>query len=157
MLADALSRKSSGSLAHISVEKRPLIQELHKLVDQGLMMKISRSGGLLAQFRVRSVLRDRIKAAQSRDPILVELEENIRSGKFTDFTLDDEGILWISGRLCVPDVDNLREEILEEAHFAAYSVHPGAIKMYHSIKNLYWWDGIKKDVADYVSKCLTYQ
>ena len=48
MVADALNRKSSGSLAHISIEKRPLIQELHKLVDQGLMMKISISGGLLA-------------------------------------------------------------------------------------------------------------
>ena len=52
-VADALSKKSSGSLAHISIEKRPLIQELHKLVDQGLMMKISRLGGLLAQFKVR--------------------------------------------------------------------------------------------------------
>ena len=121
-----MSSKSSGSLAYISVEKRPLIQELHKLMDQGLMMKMSISGELLAQFRVRSVLRDRIKAAQSRDPILVELEENIRLGKFTDFTLDGEGILWISRRLCVPDVDNLREEILKEAHFAAYSVHLGA-------------------------------
>ena len=48
MVADALSRKSSGSLAHISVKRRPLIQELHELVDQGMMMKISRSGGLLA-------------------------------------------------------------------------------------------------------------
>ena len=47
----------------------------------------------MAQFRVRSVLRDTIKAAQSRDPILVELEENVRLGKFTDFTLNDEGIL----------------------------------------------------------------
>ena len=65
MVADALSRKSSGSLAHISVERRPLIQELHELVDQDLMMKISRSRGLLAQFKVRSVLRDRIKVAQS--------------------------------------------------------------------------------------------
>ena len=63
MVADALSRKSSGSLAHISMERRPLIQEMHKLVDQGLMMKITRIGGLLAQFRVRSILRDRIKAA----------------------------------------------------------------------------------------------
>ena len=62
MVVDALSRKSSGSLAHISVEKRPLIQELHKLVDQGLMMKISRSGGLLAQFRVRSVLLRQLRA-----------------------------------------------------------------------------------------------
>ena len=29
VVADALSRKSSGSLAHISIEKRPLFQELH--------------------------------------------------------------------------------------------------------------------------------
>ena len=87
VIADALSRKFSGSLAHISIEKRPLIQELHELVDQGLMMKISRSGGLIAHFWVR------IKAAQSRDSVLVELEENVRVGKFTDFTLDDEGVL----------------------------------------------------------------
>ena len=50
VVADALSRKFSSSLAHISVERRPLIQELHALVDQGLMM---------------IVLRNRIKAAQS--------------------------------------------------------------------------------------------
>ena len=65
MVADALSRKSLSSLAHISVERRPLIQELYKLVDQELMMKISRLGGLLAQFRIRSVLRDRIKVTQN--------------------------------------------------------------------------------------------
>ena len=65
MVADTLSRKSLGSFAHISVERRPLIQELYKVVDQGMMMKISRLGGLLARFKVRSVLRDRIKAAQS--------------------------------------------------------------------------------------------
>ena len=94
-------------------------------------------------------MKDRIKVAQSRYLILVDLEENLRAGKFTDFTLDDKGVLWISRRLCVPDVDNLREEILEEAHFVTYSAHPGATKMYYSIKNLYWWDRMKKDVADF--------
>ena len=54
-------------------------------------------------------------------------------------------------------MDNLRKEILEEAHFIAYSVHPGTTKMYYGIKDLYWWDGLKKDVADYVAKCLTCQ
>ena len=88
-----MSRKTLGSLAHISVEKRPLIQELHELVDQGLMMKLSRSEGRLAQLKVRSVLRDRIKATQSRDPVLVELKENVQSRKFTGFTLNDEDIL----------------------------------------------------------------
>ena len=56
-----------------------MIQALHKLVDQGLMMKISRSGGLLAQLRIIDVLRDLIKTAQNRDPILVELEEKVSS------------------------------------------------------------------------------
>ena len=62
-MADALSRKSLGSIAHISVEMRLLIQEMHKFVDQGLRTKITKSGGLIAQFRVRSILRDKIKAA----------------------------------------------------------------------------------------------
>ena len=25
--------------------------------------------------------------------------------------------------------------------------------MYHDLKQIYWWDGIKKDIADYVAKC----
>ena len=51
----------------------------------------------------------------------------------------------------------MREEIFEEAHFAAYNVHPGATKMYHNIRDLYWWDGLKKDVVDFVAKYLTCQ
>ena len=33
VIADALSRKSSGSLAHISIERRSLVKELHELID----------------------------------------------------------------------------------------------------------------------------
>ena len=88
---------------------------------------------------------------------MLELLEKDHRGKFTDFNLNDEGILWISGRLYVSDVDNLREEILEEAHYAAYSVHHGSTKMYHNIKYIYWWDGMKKDMAEFIFKCLTCQ
>ena len=35
VVADALSRKSAGSLAHISTERRPIIKELHELIEQG--------------------------------------------------------------------------------------------------------------------------
>ena len=96
-----------------------------------------------------------MKLMEFIDPDMVELIEKVHKGKFTDFNFDDEGVLWINGRLCIPDMDNLREEILEEAHFTAYSVHPGATKMYHNIKDLYWWDGMKKDIVDFVSKYLT--
>ncbi|GKD90773.1 putative reverse transcriptase domain-containing protein [Tanacetum coccineum] len=36
-----------------------------------------------------------------------------------------------------------------------YSVHPGANKMYYDLQDLYWWLGMKKDIALYVRKCLT--
>ncbi|GJU05616.1 putative reverse transcriptase domain-containing protein [Tanacetum coccineum] len=37
-----------------------------------------------------------------------------------------------------------------------YSVHPKADKMYYDLRDRYWWSCMKKDIAVYVSKCLTY-
>ena len=60
-------------------------------------------------------------------------------------------------KLCVPDVDELRNEIMEEAHFYAYSVRPSFIKMYHDWKDTYWQNVMKRDIANFVSRCLTCQ
>ncbi|GJV59771.1 putative reverse transcriptase domain-containing protein [Tanacetum coccineum] len=51
-----------------------------------------------------------------------------------------------------------QENVLAErihAHKSRYSVHPGADKMYHDLRDMYWWPGMKRDIATYVSKCLT--
>ncbi|GJR33383.1 putative reverse transcriptase domain-containing protein [Tanacetum coccineum] len=44
---------------------------------------------------------------------------------------------------------------MDEAYKSKYSVHPGADKMYYDLRDRYWWPGMKKDIAEYVSKCLT--
>nr|GEW95532.1 putative reverse transcriptase domain-containing protein [Tanacetum cinerariifolium] len=44
---------------------------------------------------------------------------------------------------------------LEKKEDGGYSIHPGSDKMYYDLRGLYWWPGIKKDIAMYVSKCLT--
>ncbi|GKB51114.1 putative reverse transcriptase domain-containing protein [Tanacetum coccineum] len=36
-----------------------------------------------------------------------------------------------------------------------YSVHPRADKMYYDLRDMYWWPGMKRDIATYVSECLT--
>ncbi|GJS95456.1 putative reverse transcriptase domain-containing protein [Tanacetum coccineum] len=37
---------------------------------------------------------------------------------------------------------------MDEAHTFRYSVHPGADKMYYDLRDLYWWPGMKRDIAD---------
>ena len=58
-------------------------------------------------------------------------------------------------RIWVPLTGNVRTLIMDEAPTTRYSVHPGANKMYHDLKDMYLWLGMKKDIAIYVSKCLT--
>ena len=73
------------------------------------------------------------------------------------FEIGGDGILRFQGRLCVLNIARLRERIFNEVHTSRYFVHPGSTKMYHDLKILYWWNNMKHDVADFVSKCLNCQ
>ena len=57
------------------------------------------------------------------------------------------------GRLCVLNVDGLRNRILEEAHGSRYSIYPGFTKMYHDLREVFWWECLKMDIAEFVAKC----
>jgi len=50
-----------------------------------------------------------------------------------------------------------RKQILEETHNTYYLVHPGWTKMYRDLRQHFWWNNIKKEVAEYVDKRLTCQ
>ena len=136
MVADALSRKSAGSLAHISTERRPIIKELHEFIELGLQLKVTKKC-LLDQFRVRSVYLDRVKAAHKRDPQLQKILFEVQQRQSQDFVIHNEGTLRLGTRLFVPNVEELRKEIMKEAHFSAYSIHPSSNKMYHDLKDTY--------------------
>nr|GFC27839.1 putative reverse transcriptase domain-containing protein [Tanacetum cinerariifolium] len=71
--------------------------------------------------------------------------------------LERLGIELYDTRLVVPDDVSLREALLTEAHSSPFSVHPGSTKMYHDLKQYFWWSGMKRDAATFVSKCLICQ
>ncbi|GJY95564.1 putative reverse transcriptase domain-containing protein [Tanacetum coccineum] len=76
-------------------------------------------------------------------------------GLETHFERQDDGGIYFFDRIWIPSIGGVRKPIMDEAHTTRYSVHQGADKMYYDLRDLYWWPGMKRDIADYVSKCLT--
>jgi len=80
------------------------------------------------------------------------LKEALTEGKATEFREDEQGTMWFGKRICVPEDPNLRKLVLQEAHESLYSIHPGNNKMYMDLKERFWWNGLKRDIAEYIAK-----
>ena len=57
----------------------------------------------------------------------------------------------------MPDDAEMRRLVLKEGHKSRLSLHLGMTKMYQDLKENFWWQGMKKEVAQFVSACLTCQ
>ncbi|XP_017972518.1 PREDICTED: uncharacterized protein LOC18507117 [Theobroma cacao] len=114
VVADALSQKSMGSLAHISTNRRFLIREVHSLGDMGVHLEVLEASALLAHIKVKLILMDRIREAQSKDEFLAKALEDLQRRKGKMFTKGTDGVMRYGTRLYVPDSDGLRRKILED-------------------------------------------
>jgi len=101
--------------------------------------------------KINSDFLNSIREAQQVDVKLVDLMVVVNETENSDFKVDDLGVLRFTGRICIPDNNDLKKLILEESHRSSLSIHPGATK------KLFWWSGLKRDVAQFVYACLTYQ
>ncbi|GJY18364.1 putative nucleotidyltransferase, ribonuclease H [Tanacetum coccineum] len=150
VVADALSRKSRMIACFDSII-------LHDLERLDVELCIRGSGGYWASMRIESNLMLQIKEAQRDDGELWAIVQNVKDGKHTEFSVDDDGVVWFEDRLCVPNDQALREKVMTEAHSSPFTIHPGSTKMYRDLKQYFWWNGMKQDVATFVSKCMTCQ
>ncbi|KAM1370587.1 hypothetical protein ACFX2F_041029 [Malus domestica] len=156
VVADALSRKPQGRLNALYVSRVPLLAELRAT---GVRLELEdRSGAFLASFQVRPVLIDRILEAQMVDEEIQEMVQLRNEGKKKDLRIrESDGMLMQENIMYVPNDEELKKEILDEAHCSAYAMHPGGTKMYHTIRPFYYWPGMKREIAKYVSRCIICQ
>ena len=73
-----------------------------------------------------------------------------------DFSILDDGTLMFGNQFCIPNESKSKNDILEEAH-QSYAMHLGSTKMYKDLREIYWWPGMKKGIAEFVARCLTCQ
>jgi len=117
--------------------------------------------GFLAVMEVRSALLDRIGERQKEDAELLDILEKLeRREPFPHdgrYSVDKKSCLIRDGRLCVPVLDDILEEVLAESHRFRMTIHLGGDKMYRDMKRIFYWPGMKRKVAEYVPGCLTCQ
>ena len=132
VVVDALSHK-----AHCNALRRRLLPtELAKELKHLNLQIVSQ--GTANMLKVQPTLEEQIRQAQKEDRYLNTMKKNTGSGKAPGFRVDEKGTLWYKDRICVPKKGDLRQVIMDEAHNSAYSIHPGATKMFMDLNSKYW-------------------
>ena len=132
---------------------KSLPAELQKEIAQLNLVIVD--AGLANILEVAPTLEEEICKAQPDDIDLQKRAKNMVAGQTSEFSKDQFGTLQFRGRICVPNQADLKQKILSEAHESSYSIHPGGTKMYEDLRQIFWWDGMKKDIAYFVA-CATY-
>jgi hypothetical protein len=144
-VADALSHKGQVNNLTTYLMPQGLCWEIEQL-NLGMLNNMEAT-----VMEVESTLEQGIRKGQESDEKIKEIKAQINLAKTSDFTEDEQGTIWFKKRICVPEIEHLRQLILREAHDLAYSIHPGSTKMYQDLKEKYWWYGLKINVATYVA------
>jgi hypothetical protein len=129
VVADAFTRRSHAN--HLVVKSIPF-----ELCDEFAKLKVV-ANTKIVEMEVGSSLLQEIHRGQVEDLKIQEIKHNIKEEKSLGFSEDEEGVLWYKGRICVPNIKELKDKIFREAHVSAY--------------------GIKSDIAEYVTFCDTCQ
>jgi len=109
---------------------------------------------LLAQLKLRSLLRDRLLEAQKKDVEVGKIRDKVKSGVETSFHILEDGIIAYRRQMILLEDETLQREVLREAHESRLVTHPGSTKMYRDLEEFYWWPNMKRKVTIWPSvKC----
>ncbi|KAA3488076.1 reverse transcriptase [Gossypium australe] len=140
VVVDALSRKSLFALRAMNAD-----------------ITMTDDGVIIAELKTRPLFVQQIREAQEVDDDLKAKRSHCGSCADSNFLIDVEGCLRFKNQICVPKEPELIRMICDKAHNSRLSIHPGSTKIYNDLKQHYWWHGMKRDISDYVSKCLVCQ
>ncbi|MCI40223.1 hypothetical protein A2U01_0061455, partial [Trifolium medium] len=100
-------------MSSLMVKELDLIEEFR---DLSLVCEVTPRRVRLGMLKLTNPFLKEVKECQKRDQKLMEKLVLVREGKEVDFGIDKNGVVRYRGRVCVPNVPELRKMILEEGH-----------------------------------------
>ncbi|XP_027922786.1 uncharacterized protein LOC114180682 [Vigna unguiculata] len=133
----------------------------HVISAPGIVVDPSKVEVVLLWERPKSVMEIRsfvgLAEKQLSDAKIQKIVKLLGYEKAKDFVMGMNRVLRFKNRVCIPKDPELKRVILEEGHKSRLSMHPIMTKMYHDLKESFWWSRMKHDVAQFISSCLTCQ
>ena len=105
--------------------------------------------GLSLVLKVQLTIIAKIKLSQKPDTKLERLRR-CHTKEVTCFIILEDGALRLTSQLSVPNKEELKGTILKGAHSAHYSVDQGGTKLFKDLRQSFWWDNLKREIAEYV-------
>ena len=100
-------------------------------------------------------VKNRVKEAQETDPsvrdVTLYLQQEPIGEKYEGYQTTEVGLLTYKDRLYIPNCDDLKRFIMDELHKRPYTGHPGYQKMITATRKQFYWPGLKKYIAKYLS------
>jgi hypothetical protein len=84
------------------------------------------------------------------------LRNDLTGIKYEVYQMLDEGMLTYRNIFYIPNCDDLKRFIMDELHKRPYTSHLRYQKMITATRKQFYWPGLKKDIVDYLDKCLEF-
>ena len=152
VVADALRQKSRGVLASVVSQEWQMLET----VGQFRLHYSDQAQGALGSLVATPCLLSIVIESQGQGAEIMSIKDRVQTGMGKEaWAIHTDGSLRYRGRVRVPQLTSLREEILKEFHCSHFVVHPGGTKTYCDLRRQYYWSGMKRHVRDFVRRCLT--
>jgi hypothetical protein len=89
--------------------------------------------------------------------MVIKLHQGKMKQKVEDYKLENDEIILYMNIIYVPNSHEFRSMILKEMHNVPYAGHLEYQRTITTVKSQYYWPGMKKEIAEYIAKCLECQ
>jgi RNase H-like domain found in reverse transcriptase/Reverse transcriptase (RNA-dependent DNA polymerase)/Integrase zinc binding domain/Integrase core domain len=145
ILSDALSRRPDHCPEEDETKEEILLPDdlFLNLLDVNLRDRITKNKDY--DFDVTRA----IELLQEEGP--TNIQNDLEDWKIEE--VDDQKTIFYKGKQYIPKDQELRRDILKLFHDHETAKHPGELEAYNSVKQHYWWPGLRVFDKNYVKGC----